>query len=63
MKVRKRADIILEAVELLRDGEIMTDNGIMKFKGGDMLLSSSNGEQWPVSREYFEWNYEVVESE
>jgi hypothetical protein len=62
MRVRKKAGIVLEAFELMCGGSIETARGeILKFSPGDYMLTSTNGDQWPVSKEYFDENYEDSE--
>lgn len=60
MRVQKKAGLVLEAVKLRGHGVVNTERGdIINYQKGDYLLTSET-DQWPVSAEYFQQNYEVV---
>lgn len=49
----------VEAVQLKGGGQIQTDRGeYLGYVAGDWLLTSQDGQQWPVSDSYFRANYE-----
>lgn len=61
MKVQKRRNVILDATQLLGDGCITTSRGDeLRFDSGDYLLTTKDGEQWPVTEAYFLENYEII---
>lgn len=62
MKVRKRP-ILLEATVATADGEIETLEGVHAYKAGDVIMTGTRSEKWPVRRDIFAETYEVVSSD
>jgi hypothetical protein len=61
MRVRKKP-IVLDAEVATEDGEIETLEGTHAYKKGDVIMTGTRGERWPVKREIFDETYDVVES-
>lgn len=60
---RKRT--LVTGVEATAHGIIETERGPMEYSAGDWLLTTIEGPEqtWPVSREYLEANYELVDDD
>jgi hypothetical protein len=59
---RKRT--LVTGVRATGAGYCNTDRGAMKYDAGDWLLTTTEEpvQTWPVSQEYLDANYEVVEA-
>lgn len=57
---RKRP-VIVRAEQLTRARLIRTANGMVHGKPGDWLVTSPDGDQWPVDDHIFRRTYEVVD--
>lgn len=62
MRVRKKP-ILLEAAVATTDGEIVTLEGTHTYKIGDVIMTGTRGEKWPVRRDIFAETYEIVSTE
>jgi hypothetical protein len=60
VKVRKKP-IILDAEVATADGEIETLEGTHAYRKGDVIMTGTRGERWPVKREIFAETYDIVE--
>ncbi len=44
----------------VQDGELLSREGINRFRASDALIASESGERWCVSRDRFDLKYELV---
>jgi len=61
MSKYRKLPVIIDAVRLIEEIEIVTLEGTMTGNPGDWLITGVNGEQYPCKHEIFIKTYEPVE--
>jgi len=59
-KVYKKKPVKIKAVQMNKEFEVETLEGVLKGKVGDYLLQGVKGELYPCDKEIFEETYEEV---
>ncbi len=62
VKKYRKKPLVIEAVQMNGVFVVDTLEGEMRGKKGDYLVYGTHGEQYPVRKDIFEENYEVVEN-
>jgi hypothetical protein len=61
VKIRRKDNITLEARPGVAGEVISTDHGDMTVQEGGYVVTHPDGRSWPVDKEYFEQNYDVLD--
>lgn len=59
-KVYKKKPVKIKAVQMKKEFEVGTLEGVLKGKAGDYLIEGVRGELYPCDKEIFEETYEEV---